>query len=183
MHPTTGEHNYWLGRDLWIEPNASPHVYYIWLTKPAHENVSLYLSSPNSDNLISLSETGSKTQSKTVTISRGDGPCTGVGGSRVYYGGPFGCAVAVYVHRSIAAHQSGCRHVRGSADDSVFGDGIAVTELGSVRIALPKTHANSGDTSRDWTTTKNSRANAYNTGGVCHTAGGRITPNKPRYPR
>jgi len=179
---TSGKHNYWLGRDLWIEPGASPHVYYLWLTKPAHEDVLLYLSSPNSDNLISLSETGNKTQSHTVTISAGDGPCTGSGSTRVFYGGPNGCAIGVYVHRSIAAHQSGCRHTRGSADNSVFGDGVDTKGLGSVRVALPQTHANAGDTERDWTTTRNSRANAYKTGGVCHAAGGRITPDKPRYP-
>jgi len=179
---TTGEHNYWLGRDMWIEPGTSPHAFYIWLTKPAHEDVLLYLSSPVSDTLISLSETGSTAQSKTVTISAGDGPCTGTGSTRVFYGGPYGCAIPVYVHRSVAAHQSGCRSIIGSADNSVFGDGVITTALGTVRVAMPQTHLNAGDTSRDWTTTKNSRANAYKTGGVCHAAGGRITPNRPPYP-
>jgi len=185
VHPTTGARNYWLGRDMWMEPGTNGgHWYYIWLTKPAHETITVQVHTITaSDGQLSVGENGTKTTTspETFTITAGEGRCDAANG--VYYGGPFGCNIRVYVWRDLPAHQTSCANLESAhAYGSVFGaDSSDHTDLNPVRVAMPKTHLNAGDTTRDWTTTKNSRTNAYKNGGVCPT--GRITPNKPKHPR
>jgi len=178
----SGEKNYWFGRDLWIEPIGSKHQIYIWLTKPTHEEVVVSMNFSNnhlsvSGDAATITRFTHATEAK-VTFSVGEGPCSGTGSSRVHYGGPYGCAAVIELERVLPAHQSGCPAVTlPTSTGSVYGNPSDNT----LRVALPQTHLNASATSRDWTTVKNSRANAYKSSGVC--PAGRISTKKPAFPR